>query len=464
MLLRSAAVGLMKPKNFSVIGSFPMSRNFSVQKPVSNSIVVNCPRVAVFNFGTQLRHLSLSAHRLNTSPEATQEVLDSVVANIAKSGPESVASASTPATSELIFEIPAKPEIVPDAATPTAADPSLGNTTASNELIFDIPEKPIPLDLPEILAEPAFDTLGLASWWPSGRMQYLMENLHIGLDLEWWQTIAVTTLMMRLILFPAVVMAQRNMANMGNSTPQMAALQEKMSDARRRGDMMESAMLGQELQKFMTKKGINPLKNAIPIMCQVPVFMSFFFALRGMANCPVESMTTGGLYWFENLTLADPFYLLPLLTSSTLYLQLRLGAEGARLDQMGPKMKIAMTVLPFIMLPVTINFPTAVNFYWLTTNVISLLQSRFLKIQVMRKALKIPIMIKHKPQDMAPGGKKKGFQESFRDTIDNWKVQGNIIDRRAYDEQQFKEAGTKKPIKTFKYDPTKPVALNQFKK
>lgn len=495
MLLRSAAVGLMKPKNFSVISSFPLSRNFSVQKPVSNRILVNCPRVAVFNFGTQtqLRHLSLSGHRLNTSPEATQEVLDSVVANIAKSEPEAVVSElidelifeipakpeilpdaaaataadpgliDTTASNELIFEIPAKPEIAPDAVA-TAADPGLSDITASNELVFDIPDKPIPLDLPELLGEPAFDTLGLASWWPSGRMQYLMENLHIGLELEWWQTIALTTLMMRFVLFPAVVMAQRNMANMGNHTPQMAALQDKMSDARRRGDLLESAMLGQELSVFMKKKGINPLTNALPIMMQVPVFMSFFFGLRGMANCPVESMTTGGLYWFENLTLADPFYLLPILTSSTLYLQLRLGAEGAKLDQMGPKMKIAMTVLPFIMLPITINFPTAVNFYWFTTNIISLCQARMLKIPVMRKALKIPIMIKHEPKDLAPGGRKKGFQEGFRDTIDNWKVQGNIIDRRVYDEQQFKEAGAKKPIKTFKYDPTKPVALNQFKK
>ena len=207
MLLRSAAVGLMKPKNFNVISSFPLSRNFSVQKPVSNRILVNCPRVAVFNFGTQtqLRHLSLSGHRLNTSPEATQEVLDSVVANIAKSEPEAVVSElidelifeipakpeilpdaaataadpgliDTTASNELIFEIPAKPEIAPDAVA-TAADPGLSDITASNELVFDIPDKPIPLDLPELLGEPAFDTLGLASWWPSGRMQYLMENV-----------------------------------------------------------------------------------------------------------------------------------------------------------------------------------------------------------------------------------------------------------------------------------------------
>ena len=43
-----------------------------------------------------------------------------------------------------------------------------------------------------------------------------------------------------------------------------------------------------------------------------------------MANCPVESFTTGGALWFENLTIADPFYLLPLMTSATLFYQVSL--------------------------------------------------------------------------------------------------------------------------------------------
>lgn len=47
--------------------------------------------------------------------------------------------------------------------------------------------------------------------------------------------------------------------------------------------------------------------------------MSFFFALKGMANAPVESMTHGGLFWFTDLTISDPYYLLPLLTSVTVW-------------------------------------------------------------------------------------------------------------------------------------------------
>lgn len=47
--------------------------------------------------------------------------------------------------------------------------------------------------------------------------------------------------------------------------------------------------------------------------------MSFFFALKGMANTPVESMKDGGLFWFTDLTICDPYYILPMLTSITVW-------------------------------------------------------------------------------------------------------------------------------------------------
>ena len=143
------------------------------------------------------------------------------------------------------------------------------------------------------------------------------------MGLEWYQTIAVATLCMRLLMFPVMVIAQRNMANMNNNMPAMQAIQEKITDARRRGDMFEMAQLTQELQKLSTAKGINPFKNMIPIAAQLPIFMSFFLGLRGMATCPVESLSTGGILWFENLSMTDPYYLLPLITCLTTYYQVR---------------------------------------------------------------------------------------------------------------------------------------------
>jgi YidC/Oxa1 family membrane protein insertase len=50
----------------------------------------------------------------------------------------------------------------------------------------------------------------------------------------------------------------------------------------------------------------------------MPIFISVFWGLRGMATLPVESMTQGGILWFVDLTVPDPYYLLPLLTSATM--------------------------------------------------------------------------------------------------------------------------------------------------
>ncbi len=83
--------------------------------------------------------------------------------------------------------------------------------------------------------------------------------------------------------------------------------------------------------------------------------MSFFFALKGMANAPVESMQYGGLFWFSDLTVCDPYYILPMLTSVTVWatmevclrfvvwfdsrilnlFDLQLGADSAKLSSQG---------------------------------------------------------------------------------------------------------------------------------
>ena len=86
--------------------------------------------------------------------------------------------------------------------------------------------------------------------------------------------------------------------------------------------------------------------------------------------------------------------------------QLRSGAEGAKLDTMGPKMKVAMTALPIVMFPFIMNFASGVTFYWACTNIISLGQARFFKIETIRALFKIPKMIQHKKAAPPPGKKK----------------------------------------------------------
>lgn len=223
--------------------------------------------------------------------------------------------------------------------------------------------------------EPAFATLGLGGYTPVGIVQNCMEFLHMDLDIPWWGTIMIGTIVVRSIIFPLVVMSQRNAAKMNNNLPQLQVLQLKMTEARQSGNAMESARYAQEMVAFMKEKDLNPLKNMLVPLAQAPLFISFFMGLRQMANTPVASMLDGGLFWFVDLTVPDQFYLLPVITSLTMYLTIELGTDSAKLSSQNLQtMKYVLRALPFLILPFTVNFPGAILCYWTCSNFISLAQ------------------------------------------------------------------------------------------
>lgn len=334
--------------------------------------------------------------------------------------------------------------------------------TDTATILEHIPEPPIVPDLitkvTEELAsgvEPAITTLGLGGWTPVGIVQNCMEYLHIGLDLPWWTCIIIGTITVRTLIFPLVVMAQRNSAKMNNNLPQIQHLQMKLTEARQSGNAIDAARYSQEMMAFMKEKEVNPLKNVIVPLAQAPLFISFFIGLRQMANAPVESMTTGGLFWFTDLTVPDQFFLLPIITSCTMLLTIEVGTDGARLAAANLQtMKYVLRALPFMILPFTVNFPGAILTYWTCSNFISLLQVGFLKIPAVREHFKIEKLMTHKPGDLP--AKKKGFREGLKDSWTNMKITRELEERKRIDDIIFQRAAKGAIQKTYKYDPTKP--------
>ena len=106
-----------------------------------------------------------------------------------------------------------------------------------------------------------------------------------------------------------------------------------------KGSHEEAAFANKALHNYMMAENCHPIKTLFPVMLQGVFFGSMFFGLRGMANAPVESMKTGGLAWFSDLTLADPLMALPVITASTIYLQLYFGADGMNAANVPPFMK-----------------------------------------------------------------------------------------------------------------------------
>lgn len=285
--------------------------------------------------------------------------------------------------------------------------------------IPDAPTPPaVPLDnlgsVAELAGEPTFASIGLGGYSPVGIVQNCMEFLHCTWDIPWWGAIAIGTLCVRTIIFPLVILAQRNSAKMNNNMPQMQVLQLKMTEARQSGNAIESARYAQEMMLFMKEKGVNPLKNMLVPLAQAPLFISFFMGLRQMANTPVESMCNGGLFWFTDLTVADPLYLLPVITSATLYLTIELGTDSARLSAANMNtMKYVLRALPVVIFPFTMNFPAAILTYWACSNFISLGQVALLRVPAVRDYFKIDKMLTHAPSALPT--KKKGFVGGMRE-------------------------------------------------
>lgn len=301
--------------------------------------------------------------------------------------------------------------------------------------------------------EPSLSSVGLGHWTPAGLVQILINHLHVEMHWPWWMAIVTCTVIARILLFPLLLKTQKNAIHMANYMPQLQYLQAKFGEARRIGNTMEASRLANEMMLFMKEKNVSPLKNAMFPMLQAPVFLSFFFGLRGMAKAPVESMKEGGLWWVNDLTVPDPYYILPILSCSTMFLILKVGAEsGIRMENL-KLAKYLLIALPIVAFPFCMHFPSAVLYYWTTNNFCSLSMVMFLKIKHVRKFFKLPDQQPTDPRFVLP---KKGFVKGVKDAFEDQKILAAVEDRRRVDRIKFQKAGTGPIPRTYSYNPTKP--------
>ncbi|KAF9007711.1 Mitochondrial inner membrane protein oxa1l, partial [Haplosporangium bisporale] len=253
--------------------------------------------------------------------------------------------------------------------------------------------------------------MGLVHFSPVGALETVLEAVHISTGLPWWATIAATTVAIRTLLVPFIVKLQGNTARLHNVKPQLERLTENMKLAKESNDTAALARFSAQTQELFAKNDCNPIKSLILPLIQAPVMISFYLALRDMANLPVPQFQDGGLAWFTDLTIADPTYVLPVASSLGFLAIMELGSEAGGVAQ--PKtMKNVMRVMAVAMVPLTMNFPSAIFVYWLTSNAFTASQIMFFKAPAVRRFFNIPQLMNHpKPKVQA---KQPGFMESFK--------------------------------------------------
>nr|XP_045010773.1 mitochondrial inner membrane protein OXA1L [Jaculus jaculus] len=281
-------------------------------------------------------------------------------------------------------------------------------------------------DLVQAAAEQTFTELGLGSYTPVGLIQNLLEFMHVDLGLPWWGAIATCTVLARCLVFPLIVKGQREAAKIHNHMPEIQKFSARIREAKLAGDQTEFYRATSEMSLYQKKHDIKFLRPLILPLTQAPIFISFFIALREMANLPVPSLQTGGLWWFQDLTVSDPMYILPLVVTATMWGVLELGAETGVQSSDLQLMRNVIRVMPLAVLPITIHFPSAVFMYWLSSNVFSLCQVSCLRIPAVRTIFKIPQRVVHDPDKLPP---QEGFIKSFRKGWKNAEIAHQLHER-----------------------------------
>ncbi|OCU01280.1 mitochondrial inner membrane protein OXA1L [Xenopus laevis] len=303
--------------------------------------------------------------------------------------------------------------------------------------------------LPEAVHQ-SLSELGLGGNTPVGLIQNFLEFLNVDVGLPWWGAIVTGTVLARILVFPLIVKGQREAAKLNNHMPQISSITTRMNEAKQSGNKLEFSKAYSDLTLYQKKHDVNPLRGFLVPLVQAPIFISFFVALRQLSYLPVPSMQTGGMWWFTDLTAADPFYILPLTVTCTMWGVLELGAESG-VDNPNLKiMKTVFRVMPLIILPLTINFPTAVFTYWVTSNVFSLAQVSFLRIPAVRKKLKIPERIIHDPSSLPP---QEGFIKNLKKGWKNAQTQQQLEERERRIKNHL-DLAAKGPLRqTFSHNP-----------
>ena len=195
-------------------------------------------------------------------------------------------------------------------------------------------------------------------WW-LGKPIYWLLNVGHDVFKNWGVAIIFLTLLLKIVTWPFSAAAYKSMGKMRLLQPKIAALQAQHGDDKQK--------LGQATMEFYKKEGVNPLGGCLPMLVQMPFFLAFYWVLMET----VELRHSPFVFWIDDLSAMDPFFVLPLLNAAGMYYSQKLTPTPANADPMQAQL---MKYFPLIFACIFAFFPSGLVLYWLVNMLVTLLQ------------------------------------------------------------------------------------------
>jgi len=246
---------------------------------------------------------------------------------------------------------------------------------------------------------PILKQLVLLLHWILVTINDALASLGLGPNWTWGLAIIGLTIIVRLVLFPLTWKQFSSAQSMQVIQPQLKELQKKYKSDR--------GKLQQETMKLYQEHRVNPFASCLPLLLQLPVFISLYAAIKGLGplsapqyQASVEALNHASFLWIPHLGDPDPYYIL-----LVLYVVSQLiSTELMLTTQTDKSQKMLMRAMPIMFVFFLFRFPAGLFVYWVTTNVWTIGQQLLI-----RKVMK--------PKDLATMAAKPVKRSRFMEAI-----------------------------------------------
>lgn len=171
----------------------------------------------------------------------------------------------------------------------------------------------------------------------------------------------VLTILIRLILFPLQFKSFKSMKKMQKIQPELKSLREKFKDDPQR--------MQKETMSLFKKSGANPMSGCLPLVAQMPVFFAFYQVLYNA----VELVGAPFAFWITDLSIKDPYYVLPVLMGIAFFFQTKLNPS----QTIDPAQQKIMAIMPLFFCFIMKDLPAGLNLYIFVSTVFGISQQLF---------------------------------------------------------------------------------------
>ncbi|HKJ77768.1 MAG TPA: membrane protein insertase YidC, partial [Gammaproteobacteria bacterium] len=200
----------------------------------------------------------------------------------------------------------------------------------------------------------------------SAPLFWVLDKIH-GIIGNWGWAIIILTCLIKLAFYPLSATSYKSMAKMKKLQPRLQTLKDRYGD--------DKAKMNQAMMEIYKKEKVNPLGGCLPIVIQIPVFISLYWVLLES----VELRQAPFILWIQDLSTKDPYYVLPVIMGLSMLAQHRLNPTP-----MDPIQAKVMMILPLVFTVFFAFFPAGLVLYWVVNNILSIAQQWYITRKVVK--------------------------------------------------------------------------------